>query len=416
MGLTSPDLLPQDPSTTPPPHLDALFARTTTEWLGAADKSAISGTSVRTVKVTTPSWSALGPPAYESLCTPLRPLVFERELASHPDHNFVSSIVQGITLGVKIGYTGPQCTLICSNLPSAHLNPQVIEDTLRRECEAGRMAGPFAEPPLPNFRSSGIGLVPAKKGGGWRMIHHLSAPVGGSINDFIDAKAFSLSYPSIDDAAAILDTLGRGTLMVKMDLKSAFRQIPVHLSDWNLLGLMWQGQYFFEKVLPFGLRSAPFLFNQAGAAVEWIMRKHGVRFLVRYLDDFLSFDRASECAKAKTIMLDTCHALNVPVNPEKTSGPSTRMEFLGITIDSTNMELSISHEKKLELLSDLWSMLARRTATKHHVLQLIGKLSFACKVIPAGRIFLRHLIDRSTEVGPLHHHVTLGEDSKADLR
>ena len=81
------------------------------------------------------------------------------------------------------------------------------------------MAGSFAEPPLPNFRSSGIRLVP-KKGGSWHMIHHLSAPAGGSINDVIDVEAFSLSYPSIDDATAIL---GHGTLMVKVDLKITFR-------------------------------------------------------------------------------------------------------------------------------------------------------------------------------------------------
>ena len=60
-------------------------------------------------------------------------------------------------------------------------------------------------------------------------------------------------------------------------------------------------------------------------------------------------------------------------------------------------------------------MLPRRTCKKHDLLQLIGKLSFACKVVPAGCMFLWRLIDKSTEVGPLHHHVTLSEDTRADL-
>ena len=204
--------------------------------------------------------------------------------------------------------------------------------------------------------------------------------------------------------------------MAKMDLKSAFRQIPVHPSDWNLLGLTWQDQFYFEKVLPFGLRSAPFLFNQVGAAIEWIMRKHGAEFLIRYLDDFLCFGRAAECFKAKSIMLEVCQSLNVPVNPEKTVGPATRMEFLGIILDSDKMELSISSRRKQELLADLLTLSRRRTCTKRHLLQLIGKLSFACRVVPSGRIFLRRLIDKSTEVGPLHHHIYLNKDAKADMR
>lgn len=47
------------------------------------------------------------------------------------------------------------------------------------------MDGPYAVGPFSNLRTSPIGIVP-KKTGGWRLITHLSAPVGYSINDFID--------------------------------------------------------------------------------------------------------------------------------------------------------------------------------------------------------------------------------------
>ena len=50
--------------------------------------------------------------------------------------------------------------------------------------------------------------------------------------------------------------------MAKIDLKSAFRMIPVHRADWDLLGMHWRGQYYVDTCLPFGLRSAPFLFNE----------------------------------------------------------------------------------------------------------------------------------------------------------
>ena len=100
------------------------------------------------------------------------------------------------------------------------------------------MAGPYSYPPLPDLRCSGMEVVP-KKDGGWRVIYHLSAPPGESINDFIDPASFSLNYCTIDAAIAILNTLGQGALMGKIDLKNAFRLIPVRKEDWNLLGIHW---------------------------------------------------------------------------------------------------------------------------------------------------------------------------------
>ena len=53
--------------------------------------------------------------------------------------------------------------------------------------------------------------------------------------------------------------------MAKVDLKSAFRMVPVHPTDWHLLGL--RDNYYIDTCLPFGLQSAPFLFNEIAAAM-----------------------------------------------------------------------------------------------------------------------------------------------------
>ena len=46
---------------------------------------------------------------------------------------------------------------------------------------------------------------------------------------------------------------------------------------------------------------------------------------------------------------------------------------------------------------------------------MIGKLSFVCKVVPAGRIFLRRLIDLSCSVSKLHHHIRITNEARLDL-
>ena len=52
---------------------------------------------------------------------------------------------------------------------------------------------------------------------------------------------------------------------------------------------------------------------------------------------------------------------------------------------------------------------------KRELLSLIGKLNFACRILPAGRIFLRRLIDLSTQARLAHHDVTMNCDARRDI-
>ena len=203
--------------------------------------------------------------------TPVNVPALNSELISYPDRHFVNTLIDNLINGCNIGYTGPQFNHCSRNLHSAYQNPTTLDAVIAEERKLGRFLGPFNQPPLLSFRSSGLGLVP-KHDDGWRFICHLSAPHGSSINDYIDPESFSLTYCSVDDAYAIVNALGTGALMSKIDLKNAFRLIPVRPNDWNLLGMQWRGKFYIDTFLPFGLRSAPFLFNQLSTAIHWILQ------------------------------------------------------------------------------------------------------------------------------------------------
>ena len=115
-------------------------------------------------------------------------------------------------------------------------------------------------------------------------------------------------------------------------------------------------------------------------------------------------------------MLTFCDKINASIKPSKVEGPTTCLTFLGIQINTISMEASITSERKQSLLNELQLLHTRHKCTKHELLSLIGKLSFACKVLPAGRIFLRRLIDLSTKVQKMHHHIRLTADTRLDLR
>lgn len=43
-----------------------------------------------------------------------------------------------------------------------------------------------------------------------------------------------MQYSTFEDALVILRKMGRGALMAKTDIKSAFRLLPVHPDSFNL--------------------------------------------------------------------------------------------------------------------------------------------------------------------------------------
>ncbi|CAB4015494.1 probable ATP-dependent RNA helicase DDX43, partial [Paramuricea clavata] len=87
----------------------------------------------------------------------------------------------------------------------------------------------------------------------------------------------------------------------KTDIESAFRLIPVHPNDYELLD-----------------------------AIEWILTNKCM----------ISFDHT--CQQSLTAMMLTFKSLNIPVAPGKIQGPATVLEFMGIILDSVRMEVPLT--------------------------------------------------------------------------
>ena len=140
--------------------------------------------------------------------------------------------------------------------------------------------------------------------------------------------------------------------------------------------------------------------------------------LVHYLDDFFTCGAAAdsdECARNLQTIIDSFQQLGVPLAMDKLIGPVSILVYLGIEINTIDQIIRLPEAKFRELLSELTFWQQRKKCTKRDLLSLIGKLSFAAKVVRSGRIFLRRLIDLSTTVNNLHHHISLNADARADI-
>ena len=75
--------------------------------------------------------------------------------------------------------------------------------------------------------------------------------------------------------SALLPPWVHHTLLLKVDLKSAYHIVPVHPQGRHLLGICWEDKRFVDQALQFGLRSAPVLFSVVADAIDWVLIQAG---------------------------------------------------------------------------------------------------------------------------------------------
>lgn len=263
-----------------------------------------------------------------------------------------------------------------------------------------------------------MGLIPKKQEPNkFRLIVDLSSPQGKSVNDGITRELCSLRYASVDEAVAMVQALGKGTRLVKIDLKETYRQVPVHPDDFHLLGIEWEGQTYVDRALPFGLRSAPKIFNAVADFIAWVLHCNGIAHQLHYLDDFLFLGApdSEEATAALETVTRTLACMGIPVAIHKTEGPSTMLTFLGIVIDTQKCELRLPGEKlvRLQAMLEQWATMKR--CRRKSLESLLGYLSHAATVVRYGRTFLRQLFSLLNCAQQGHHFVYLTPGARADL-
>lgn len=345
-----------------------------------------------------------------------------------------------IANGAKVGYCGPKQLVFSKNLRSATSDRTTLQQSIQADLATHR-SRLVNRTDLEYFFSSPLGLVPkGDDGKTFRRIHHLSfepkhqgpgprvalapstsaAPSTSptpalSVNGGIPPSWGSLDYATFDEIIATVSAMGAGTYIIKRDWASAFRHIPVHPDDQWLLGYQWMGQHFQELFLPFGLRTAPLIFNFFAEALHWILESRCNELpeahrptIFHYLDDTIFiFPPAAPKSTIEWVICmytEVTDALGIQRNDKK-DVEGTAAEVLGIVVDTLAMELRLSPtklRKTRRLLASCFSLLDSTVSTSDPSIPLVdlqeltGFLNFCSKAVPLGRTFLRRLWQAQT--------------------
>ena len=118
-------------------------------------------------------------------------------------------------------------------------------------------------------------------------------------------------------------------------------------------------------MLPFGLRSAPKIFDALADGLKWYLGHLGVSCVFHYLDHFLVVGppASPECAEALASLDRACTWLGIPIAEHKHEGPTTCLTFLSIDVDTVSGQLRLQADK-LDCLKSLLQEWGNRKACR----------------------------------------------------
>ena len=213
---------------------------------------------------------------------------FSQELEDYEDKEVVEWMKYGWPTGRLP--TLPDPTYCTKNHKGATEHAEALTQYIAKELAREAVMGPYTKLPFQNKTGiSPLSTRPKKGSEDRRIILDLSFPIGQSVNDGIPKDSYlgfmaKLSFPKVDDFAFRIHSLGEGCMMFKIDLSRYFRQLPLDPGDYSLIGYIINGQIYFDKVLPMGMRSAPYIAQRVTNAIAYIHRRMEF-FLLNYVDD-----------------------------------------------------------------------------------------------------------------------------------
>jgi len=201
------------------------------------------------------------------------------------------------------------------------------------------------------------------------------------------------------DFVNLILSKGPGSFLYKKDLKRAYRHIPVDPKDYKFLGYKWRDNYYFDLVLPFGLRSATMACQRTTTAIAYIFKSKFNFACINYVNDF----RGLYCPPSVGLSLS------------KDWAPSTHMPFLGLVCDTLKVFIEVPQDKldSINLLVHVW--LNTSGATKTALQSLIGKLAFVSACISPGRIFMQRMLNELHMLTHKQQRFHPSREMRADL-
>ena len=197
-------------------------------------------------------------------------------------------------------------------------------------------------------------FVRPKKDNKWRMILNLK-----QLNKNVEYHHFKME--TLRNALALVTP---NCFFCSLDLKDAYFSVHVNESSQEFLKFFWKGQLYTFTALPNGLACCPRLFTKLLKPAMAHLHMLGFVATIFIDDTLLIGESEEECVQNVKSSLSLFRSLGFVVHPEKSVlTPSRQITYLGFIINSENMTVVATDEKKQKIMRTATKLLTEGSST-----------------------------------------------------
>ncbi|CAB4016914.1 Hypothetical predicted protein [Paramuricea clavata] len=232
-----------------------------------------------------------------------------------------------------------------------------------------------------------------KKDGSYRMILNLKR-----LNAHVQYHHFKME--SIQSAIRLLTP---NCFMASIDLKDAYYCVPIASFHHKYLKFEWNGSLYQFTCFPNGLACCPRKFTKLMKPVFCYLRKLGHQSSPYIDDSLLTGQTYDDCAANVIDTTQLIDNLGFIAHPDKSVFiPTQELDYLGFTLNSKTMRVTVTPGKKLKLIETCKELLTKEYPTIREVARVIGLLISNFPGVAMGPLYYR--LSEADKIAALKHN------------
>lgn len=219
----------------------------------------------------------------------------------------------------------------------------------------------------------------------------------GNIRIILNLKKFNEDYMDaihfkMETLQSAIDSMRRNCYFGSVDLSEAFYSIPIRKADRKFFRFYFNGLKYQFTCLVMGLATAPRVFTKILKPVFATLRARGF-VSTSYIDDScLQGSTYESCLHNITSTVSLMDSLGLTVHKSKSVlVPSKQIVFLGFVLCSETMTITLTIDRKTELLKCISDLLEKSKCPIRKFAQVIGKMVAAEPAVAHAPLFYKPL-------------------------
>ncbi len=245
---------------------------------------------------------------------------------------------------------------------------------------------------------------------------------GGKLWLVLDCRHLNhaISCPSFKQEGLdfVSSQIRTGDRLLSADISSGFHHLRISLRERKFLCFTWRHHTFCWTVLPFGVKSAPYLFSSVIKEVVKYFRASDIR-CTAWVDDFLFMIGQDVLNTQETFIHATFHNLGVTLNEQKCDfSPTPTTSFVGFLVHSEGDKgpwLQVPAKKISALHRLLRRVLLQSSVSARTLACLTGKCVSLSRAVIPGKLLLRNVYRCISQKLDWNSHIFVDRATRADL-